>query len=145
MRVCVLVSLGYVWMTCARVCFCVCKIGNTKGISSTSTDGCQRWRRGTEGDEGRSLHEGSVSMVTPTPQRTSKSSPPSTNVLLSRHARVGGGGVVRGRANGAGSRRRDLIGFLDNSWYQKQVRSSHSLAAREQKTEQGPQAIRCLG
>lgn len=95
-----------------------------------------RGGKGAEGDEGRSLHEGSVSMVTPPhhhpSQRTSKSSPPSTNVRLSRHAR-GGGGAGGGRASGAGSRRRDLIGFLDNSWYQKQVRSSHRLAARETK------------
>lgn len=40
-------------------------VGALKVFSSTSTDGCQRWktRGGGEEDEDRSLHEGSVSMV----------------------------------------------------------------------------------
>lgn len=66
--------------------------------------------------------------------------PSSVNKCPSLPACSGVGGAVgrvagqeggRGKADGAGSRRRGLIGFLDNSWYQKQVRSSHRLSARE--------------
>lgn len=94
------------------VCLCVSKNKNTTGFFflSTSTDGCQGWSQGAEEDEGRSLHEGSVSMVTPPPAHRYKKSPPSTIVRLSWHA----GGVWRGgrgRANGAGSRRMDFNRF----------------------------------
>lgn len=34
------------------------------------------------------------------------------------------------------SRRRDLIGFLDNSWYQRQVRSSHRLQQPKETEKQ---------
>lgn len=30
--VCILVSMGFVWISCARVCFCVSKMENAKGI-----------------------------------------------------------------------------------------------------------------
>lgn len=99
---------GLVLLGC--VCLCVSKKGNTTGFSSTSTDGCQGWSWDAAEDEGRSLHEGSVSMVTPPPAHLYKKSPPSTIVHLSWHA----GGVWRGgrgRANGAGSRRMDFNRF----------------------------------
>lgn len=66
------------------VCACVfLRTGTLQDFFlSTSTDGCQGWSRGAEEDEGRSLHEGSVSMVTPPPAHRYKKSPPSTIVRL---------------------------------------------------------------
>lgn len=80
---------------------CVCEResfweGYTRGIFSIFRWWLLGCTRGTEGDEG--LYEGSVSMVTlSTSERTSESSPPSTNTRL---VRAWGAGGVRRLAEG---------------------------------------------
>lgn len=63
-----------VWDVCGLLCSCVwlfcmyLRQGNTKGIFIyILLLMAARGGKGVEGDEGRSLHEGSVSMVTPHP------------------------------------------------------------------------------
>lgn len=85
-------------ISCACVCFvCFSGRGTVKVFSSTSTDGCWRWRRGAEGDEGRSLHEGSVSMVTPHPLSAPLKAVLRQQMSVSLGTLGGrGGGVVEG-------------------------------------------------
>lgn len=82
---------------------------------------------------------GSVSMETLHPHSAPlKAVLPSANVHLSWRDQGGRGGGGSRR-----SRRSDLIGFLDNSWCQKQVRSIGS-AAHDTKTAKMTERCVCM-
>lgn len=108
---------GFVHVALIEICLCVlvyelcATMGTPRGFSSTPSDGCRRWRGGAEGGEVRSRCEGSVSMATPLP-----SPPPRTSTKQSPVNKCPSFGALGGGWSWEGerSRRRGLIGFLDN-------------------------------